>query len=65
MGKNKNNGKKYLAIIKGMQLAFDMDYNNLVIEGDPQIMVSAIAKIIHGTNLDKIYSNWGISSGFG
>jgi hypothetical protein len=57
MGNNMNDEVELTTMVKGMQLG----YNNLIIEGESQPLISSLVRIIHGVNPDKVSSNWKLS----
>jgi len=65
MGNNTNNGVDNMPLIKGIPPDSEMIYTNLIKEGDSQILICTLGKIIHGTNPNKVSSKWWLSSSFG
>lgn len=53
-----SNSVELLGLIRGIQLASDLNLTHLIIEGDSKIIISLVAKIINGTDPEKITPSW-------
>jgi hypothetical protein len=50
-------------MIRGLHLAKEQGFHNLVVEGDSQIIINLLQRIMNGANLDKITPSWRLSHG--
>jgi ribonuclease HI len=46
------------ALIWGLQLAKDHNLNQLLVEGDSQILVNLLGQLLNGVDPDKISPSW-------
>jgi ribonuclease HI len=58
LGHDTNNSVELWGLIRGIQLASDLNLTHLIIEGDSKIIISLAAKIINGTDPEKITPSW-------
>jgi hypothetical protein len=63
IGHNSNNVAELWGLLRGLQLAQEQGYHQLIVEGDSQIILSLFAKILHGVDPDKISPCWRLASG--
>jgi len=63
LGHSKNNTTELWGLIRGLQLASEHGFNNLVVEGDSQIIINMLWRILNGANLEKIMPSWRLSHG--
>jgi ribonuclease HI len=59
---NTNNCVELFSLVKGFQLVGHHGYNNLIIEGDSQIRIQDLSKLLNGSKLDKISKNWSLTA---
>jgi hypothetical protein len=50
-------------MIRGLHLASEHGFHNLVVEGDSQIIINMLQRILNGANLDKVMPSWRLSHG--
>jgi ribonuclease HI len=48
-------------LLQGLQAAIDNHFHKLILEGDSQIVIQLITKILHGENPMKISPSWRLS----
>ena len=48
-------------LLRGLQVAMDKDYHKVILEGDSQIVINLITKILHGSHPTKISPSWRLS----
>jgi ribonuclease HI len=53
-----NNVAELTGLLRGLQAAIDRHYRKLILEGDPQIFLQLITKILHGAQPLKISPSW-------
>jgi len=58
LGHDMNNSIELWGLIKGIQMAYDINMNYLRIEGDSKIIISLESKIINGNDPEKITPRW-------
>ena len=49
-----NNFAELMGLIRGIQLASNLNLNHLIIEGDSRVIISLATKIINGTDPAKV-----------
>jgi hypothetical protein len=54
LGLNKNNATELWSLIKGIKLAIGHNICQLIVEGDSQVIIHLVLKIIHGSHLSKV-----------
>jgi hypothetical protein len=47
-----------------LRIAVDLDYKALIVEGDSQILIVGLRKIINGTHPERVLMNWRLLYGF-
>jgi ribonuclease HI len=63
LGHSTNNLAELWGLIRGLQLASEHGFNNLVVEGDSQSIINMLRRILNGANLNKITPSWRLSHG--
>jgi ribonuclease HI len=58
-----NNAEELWGLIKGLQLAIENNFTKLIVEGDSQIIINLLRRILNGANPDKISLSWRLSHG--
>jgi ribonuclease HI len=58
LGFNSNNSVELWGLIRGIQLASSLNLNQLIIEGDSQVIISLATKIINGSDPAKVSPSW-------
>jgi ribonuclease HI len=58
LGFNTNNAAKLWSLLKGIKLAISHNIFQLIVEGDSQVIIHLISKIIHGSHPSKISPIW-------
>jgi hypothetical protein len=58
-----NNAAELWGLIKGLQLAIKNDFTKLIVEGDSQIIINLLRRILNGANPDRISPSWRLSHG--
>jgi ribonuclease HI len=58
LGHDTNKSTELWGLIKGIQLASDLNLQPLIIEGDSKVIISLATKIIHGSDPEKITPSW-------
>ena len=48
LGENTNNMVELTGLVRGLQAAVQHQYHRLVIEGDSEVIIQLISKILHG-----------------
>jgi ribonuclease HI len=61
MGENTNNAAELTGLLHGLQAAIDNHFHKITLEGDSQIIIQLITKILHGENPLKISPSWRLS----
>jgi ribonuclease HI len=64
LGKTTNNATELQALIQGLLLASQHDFNLLLVEGDSLLMIQALKKIQCGTNPKTMSRNWHLTTKF-
>lgn len=62
LGFDTNNSTELWGLIRGIDLASLLGLNQLIIEGDSQLIISLVIKIIHGSDPAKLYPSWHLLS---
>jgi ribonuclease HI len=63
LGHATNNAAELWALIKGLQIASQNNYNKLIVEGDSQVIIGLLKRLLHGANPDKISPSWRLTHG--
>ena len=63
LGHSSNNVAELWGLISGLQMASQNNYTRLIVEGDSQIIIGLLRKIIHGVNPDNISPSWRLTYG--
>jgi len=58
-----NNVEELWGLIKGLQLAIKNNFTKLIIEGDSQVIIDLLCRILNGANPDRISPSWRLSHG--
>jgi ribonuclease HI len=61
LGFNTNNVVELWSLLRGIKLATDHDLHKLIVEGDSQIIIQLITKIIHGSHPLEVSPSWRLS----
>jgi len=61
LGETTNNVAELTGLLWGLQVETDRYYHKLILEGDSQIVIKLITKILHGGNPLKISPSWRLS----
>jgi ribonuclease HI len=61
LGENTNNVVELLSLIRGLQVATHNQYHQVIVEGDSQIIIQLITKILHGEHPRRISPSWRLS----
>jgi ribonuclease HI len=61
LGETTNNVAELTGLSRGLQAAMDKEYRNIVLEGDSQVIIRLIAKILNGSHPSKISPSWRLS----
>lgn len=61
LGETTNNAAELTGLLQGLQATIDRHRHKLILEGDSQIVIQLITKILHGENSLKISPNWRLS----
>jgi ribonuclease HI len=61
LGENTNNVAELTSLVRGLQDVVQHQYHRLVIEGDSQIIIQLISKILHGELPRRISPSWRLS----
>jgi hypothetical protein len=54
---NTNNGAKLAGFLSGLQMEKDLGYSTIIVEGDSQILILALGKLINEAHLDHVSKN--------
>jgi ribonuclease HI len=54
LGHSTNNAAELLGLIRGLQLAIENDFTKLIVEGDSQIIINLLRRILNGANPDRM-----------
>jgi ribonuclease HI len=63
LGHSTNNVAELWGLIKGLQLAIKSNYTKVIVEGDSQVIISLLRRILNGANPDSISPSWRLSHG--
>jgi ribonuclease HI len=63
LGHSTNNAAELWGLIKGLQLAIKNNYTKIIVEGDSQVIIGLLRRILHGANPDSISPSWRLSHG--
>jgi ribonuclease HI len=63
LGHTTNNTAELWGLIRGLHLAKELGLNNLVVEGDSQVILNIFQRILKGANPDKVTPSWRLSHG--
>jgi ribonuclease HI len=63
LGHSTNNAAELWGLIKGLELAIKNDFTKLIVEGDSQIIINLLRRILNGANPDRISPIWRLSHG--
>jgi ribonuclease HI len=58
IGHSMNNATEIWGLTKGLQMAIKNNFTKLVIEGDSQIIINLLRKILNGAYPDRISPRW-------
>jgi ribonuclease HI len=58
LGYDLNNAADLWALIKGLTLSHHHGYHQIVVEGDSQIILNMLTKLLHGSSLENISPSW-------
>jgi ribonuclease HI len=61
LGFNTNNVAELWSLLRGIKIATDHHYNKIIAEGDSQIIVHLITKILHGEHPLEVSPSWRLS----
>jgi ribonuclease HI len=61
LGENTNNMAELTSLVRGLQAVVQHQYHQLVIEGDSQVIIQLISKILHGKPPWRISPSWRLS----
>ena len=61
LGENANNVGEIISLVKGLQDVVQHHYHQIIIEGDSQIIIQLISKILHGELPRQISPSWRLS----
>jgi len=62
IGHETNNATKLEGLLYGIYIAINSNFSKLIVEGDSQIILHMLTKVQHGSEIDKISSNWRLES---
>ena len=63
LGHSTNNAAELWGMIRGLQLAREHGFLNLIVEGDSLIIINILQRILNGANQDKVTPSWRLSHG--
>jgi len=61
LGENTNNVAEIISLVRGLQDVVQHHYHQIIIEGDSQIIIQLICKILHGELPKQISPSWRLS----
>jgi ribonuclease HI len=62
LGETTNNVAELTGLIRGLQRATAKGHHKIVLEGDSQVIIRLITKILHGSDPDRISPSWRLHS---
>jgi ribonuclease HI len=65
LGHTTNNGAELVGFLAGLQMAKELGYSVIIAEGDSQVLVYALGKIINRASSNKVSKNCDFLQGFG
>jgi ribonuclease HI len=63
LGHSTNNAAELWGLIRGLQLAIDYNFTKLIVEGDSQVIINLLRRILNGANPDRMSPSWRLSHG--
>jgi ribonuclease HI len=63
LGHSTNNVAELWGLIKGLQLAIKSNYTKVIVEGDSQVIIGLLRRILNGAKPDSISPSWRLSHG--
>jgi len=61
LGETTNNVSELTSLLQGLRTAATLHSHKIILEGDSQIIIQLITKILHGGNPQKISPRWRLS----
>jgi ribonuclease HI len=61
LGETTNNAAELIGLLQGLQIAVALHSHRIILEGDSQIIIQLITKILHGESPQKISPSWRLS----
>jgi ribonuclease HI len=61
LGENSNNVAELTSLLRGLQIAVQHQLHWLIIEGDSQVIIQLVSKILHGMPPGRISPSWRLS----
>jgi ribonuclease HI len=58
LGDTTNNVAELTGLLRGLQTAIDKGHHRIILEGDSQVIIRLVTRILHGCNPDKISPRW-------
>jgi ribonuclease HI len=58
LGETTNNVAELTGLLQGLQLAISLPSHQIILEGDSQVIIQLITKILHGASPQKISPSW-------
>jgi hypothetical protein len=58
LGETTNNAVELIGLLQGLRVAIAQHSHKIILEGDSQIVIQLITKILHGENPQKISPSW-------
>lgn len=62
LGQDTNNSIEVWLLLRGIQLATQIGYKQLIVEGDSKITIFLFTKLLYGSDPEKIYPSWQLLS---
>jgi ribonuclease HI len=63
IGHSTNNVAELWGLTKGLQMAIKNNFSKLIVEGDSQIIINLLRKILNGASPDRISPSWRLLHG--
>jgi ribonuclease HI len=63
LGHSTNNAAELCSLIKGLQIASQNNYTKLIVEGDSQVIIALLCRLLHGVNPESILPSWRLTHG--